>query len=188
MFSMASMTTETASFSSLPRREYEYEVFLSFRGEDTHNNFTDHLYTALNQKGIKTFRDDEKHERGKPIRPELLKAIEESRFSIIILSRNYASSTWCLDELAKIVECMKQMRLTVLPVFYDADPSDVRQAGRDSLLIIPKNKKQKTGRGSFAQAFAEHEEHFKENRERVQRWRDALREVADVAGWHVQDR
>jgi hypothetical protein len=83
---------------------------------------------------------------------------------------------------------MKQMRLTVLPVFYDADPSDVRQAGRDSLLIIPKNKKQKTGRGSFAQAFAEHEEHFKENRERVQRWRDALREVADVAGWHVQDR
>jgi hypothetical protein len=188
MFPMASMTTETASSSSLSQREYKYEVFLSFSGKDTRKTFTDHLYAALDRKGIKTFRDDEELERGKPIRPELLKAIEESRFAVIILSRNYASSTWCLDELAKIVECMKQMRLTVLPVFYDADPSDVRQAGRDSLLIIPKNKKQKTGRGSFAQAFAEHEEHFKENRERVQRWRDALREVADVAGWHVQDR
>jgi hypothetical protein len=173
MFPVASITsTETSSSSSLPRPKYEYDVFLSFRGEDTRNNFTDHLYAALDRKGIKTFRDDEELERGKPIRPELLTAIEESRFAVIILSRNYASSTWCLDELAKIVECMKQTRLTVLPVFYDVDPSDVR----------------KPRTGSFEEAFAEHEERFKENRERVQRWIDALREVADVSGWHLQDR
>ncbi|KAL0000695.1 hypothetical protein SO802_014476 [Lithocarpus litseifolius] len=41
--------------------------------------FTDHLYAALQQKGILTFRDDEELERGKSISPELLKAIEESR-------------------------------------------------------------------------------------------------------------
>jgi hypothetical protein len=64
------------------------------------------------------------------------------------------------------------MRLTVLPVFYDVDPSDVRN---------PRKR-------SFAQAFAEHEERFKENRERVQRWIDALIEVADASGWHVKDR
>ncbi|XP_062172360.1 disease resistance protein RUN1-like [Alnus glutinosa] len=189
MFPMASMTSETASSSSsssssLPQREYQYDVFLSFRGEDTRNNFTSHLYAALDKKGIKTFRDNDELERGRPIRPDLLIAIEESRFSIIILSRNYASSTWCLDELAKIVECMKQTRLTVFPVFYDVDPSDVRQAGRGSLLVHQKMK-QKTGTGSFAQAFAEHS---KENRERVQRWRDALIEVADASGWHVKDR
>jgi hypothetical protein len=169
MFPMASMISiETASSSSLPRPKYEYDVFLSFRGKDTRNNFMDHLYAALDRKGIKTFRDDEELERGKSIRPELLKAIEESRFAITILSRNYASSTWCLDELAKIVECMKQTRLTVLPVFYYVNPSYVRQAGR----------------GSFEKAF----ERFKENKERVQRWIDALREVADVSGWHLQDR
>jgi len=184
MFPMASMTSETASSSSLPQREYQYDVFLSFRGEDTRNNFTSHLYAALDKKGIKTFRDNDELERGRPIRPDLLKAIEESRFSIIVLSRNYASSTWCLDELAKIVECMKQTRLTVFPVFYDVDPSDVRQAGWGSLLVHQK-KKQKTGTGSFAQAFAEHS---KENRERVQGWRDALIEVADASGWHVKDR
>jgi hypothetical protein len=177
MFLMASMTTETASSSSsssssLPQREYQYNVFLSFRGEDTRNNFTDHLYVALDKKGIKTFRDNDKLERGRHIRPDLLKAIEKSRFAVIILSRNYATSTWCLDELAKIVECMKQTRLTILPVFYDVDPSDVR----------------KPRTGSFEQAFAEHEERFKENRERVQRWIDALREVADLSGWHIQDR
>jgi hypothetical protein len=188
MFLMASMTTETASSSSsLPQREYQYDVFLSFRGEDTRKTFTDHLYAALDRKEIRTFRDNEKLERGKSIRPELLKAIEESRFAVIILSRNYASSTWCLDELEKIVECMKQTRLTILPVFYDVNPSDVRQAGRESLLIN-KKKKKKVERGSFAQAFAEHEEHFKENRERVQRWRDALTEVAGISGWHIWDR
>ena len=115
-------------------------VFLSFCGVDTRKNFTDHLYTALKQKGIITFRDDEKLEWGKYISPELLKAIEESKYAIIVLSTNYAFSRWCLIELAKIVECMKKIKLTVLPVFYHVDPSDIRNQ-RDTL----------------AEAFAKHE-------------------------------
>uniref|UniRef100_A0A2N9GFH7 TIR domain-containing protein n=1 Tax=Fagus sylvatica TaxID=28930 RepID=A0A2N9GFH7_FAGSY len=171
---MASMSIERASSSSpsssdTPR--WTYDVFLSFRGEDTRNNFTDHLFDALKRKGIFTFRDDEKLERGKSISPELEKAIEESRFAIVIFSRNYASSTWCLEELAKIVRCMKVKGMTVLPIFYNVDPSDVR--------------KQK---GTFAQAFVEHEERFKENMKIVQTWRDALIEVANLSGWDLKDR
>ena len=75
------------------------DVFLSFRGEDTRNSFIGQLHTALKKKGVVTFRDDENLERGKSILVELFKAIEKSRFAIVILSRNYASSTWCLDEL-----------------------------------------------------------------------------------------
>jgi hypothetical protein len=59
--------------------------------------------------------DDRELERGKTIEPALWKAIEESRFSVIIFSRDYASSPWCLDELVKIVQCMKEMGHTVLP-------------------------------------------------------------------------
>ncbi|XP_008222689.1 PREDICTED: TMV resistance protein N-like [Prunus mume] len=55
-----------------------YEVFLSFKGEDTRKSFTGHLYAALNRKGIYTSMDDEELERGKSISPELLKAIDES--------------------------------------------------------------------------------------------------------------
>ena len=138
---------------------------------DTRKGFTDHLYAALQRKGIITFKDEEKLKRGRPISSELLKAIEESRFAIVIFSRNYASSTWCLDELTKIVRCMKEMRMTVYPVFYDVDPSDVRKQI-----------------GTFEKTFVEHEECFKENIEKVETWRGALREVADISGWHLQDR
>ena len=168
---MASMRNQGALSSSTSSRQWVYDVFLSFRGKDTRNNFTDHLYTALKQKGVFTFRDNEGLERGKFISPELLKAIEESKFAIVILSRNYASSTWCLNELAKIVECMKQMKMIVLPIFYDVDPSDVRKQ-----------------MGTFAQAFAKHGKRFKKNIKKVQTWRDALREVANLSGWHLQNR
>ncbi|KAL4595227.1 hypothetical protein ACB092_12G076200 [Castanea dentata] len=84
-------STSSPSSSSTPR--WKYKVFLSFRGEDTLRGFSDHLYAAMQQKDILTFRDDEELKRGKSISPELLKAIEESRFAIVIFSRNYASLT-----------------------------------------------------------------------------------------------
>ena len=87
------MDAKNPSSSSSSSRKWKYDVFLSFRGEDTRKNFTDHLYATLKQKGIITFRDDKNLKRGESISPELLKAIEESMFAIVILSKNYASST-----------------------------------------------------------------------------------------------
>ena len=156
--------------SSSSTHQWKYEVFLSFRGEDTRNNFTDHLYDALDRRGIITFRDEEGLKRGKSI-SNLFKAIEESQFAIIILSKNYASSKWCLDELAKIVKCSKETGLIILPVFYDVDPSDVRNQT-----------------GTFKQAFIDHQKCFEDNIEKVETWRAALREVAGISGWHLQNR
>ncbi|XP_016650528.1 PREDICTED: TMV resistance protein N-like [Prunus mume] len=160
----------SSSSSSPPTHPWTYDVFLSFRGEDTRTNFTDFLYTSLIQKGIFTFRDDEELERGKPIAPKLSKAIEASRYVIVILSRNYVNSTWCLDELVKAVECMNLMGQTILPVFYHVDPSEVRKQKAD-----------------FGEAFSKHEEAFKDNEQNVQRWRDALNQVSNLSGWHLHD-
>ena len=82
---------------------WKYDVFLSFRGEDTRYAFTDHLCKALSAKGIETFMDDQIR-RGALINPTILTTIEKSRHAIIVLSENYASSKWCLDELVKILQ------------------------------------------------------------------------------------
>ncbi|KAM7473445.1 hypothetical protein LguiB_020688 [Lonicera macranthoides] len=104
----------------------KYDVFLSFRGEDTRKTFIDHLYSALVRSGIYTFKDDERLKTGESISPALLKAIEESSFAVVVFSKNYASSRWCLDELVKIMECSNKSPKgqTVIPIFYDVKPSD----------------------------------------------------------------
>ncbi|KAL6184833.1 hypothetical protein ACLB2K_046233 [Fragaria x ananassa] len=162
----------SSSSSSSPRSgKLTYDVFLSFRGEDTRKNFTDHLYTALLQKGIHTFRDDEELVRGESIAPNLLKAIEESRYVIVVFSPNYADSAWCLDEVAKVADCMKEMGTKVLPVFYHVDPSEVRR---------------QTGE-HFGKAFEKHQKRYKKDPIKVQRWKDSLFQVGNLSGWHLQD-
>lgn len=165
----SSSTTSPYSSSSTPRLS-TYHVFLSFRGEDTRRGFTDHLCAALERKGITTFRDDKYLERGQVISQELLKAIQESMFAITILSPDYASSTWCLDELEKIMECNSNRDLEVLPVFYGVIPSDVRHK-----------------RGSYEEAFRKHQEKFGQHSDKVEKWRDALTQVASHSGWDSKD-
>ncbi|XP_050266657.1 TMV resistance protein N-like [Quercus robur] len=165
---MASSSSSFPSSSVSSTSKWTYDVFLSFSGEDTRNTASDFIYYALEEKGIKTFKDDRNLERGKTIEPELLKAIKESKFAVVILSKNYAASTWCLDELVEIIDREKKMEMTVLPVFYNVDPSDVRKQI-----------------GTLAHAFVKHEKQFKE---KVETWKGALSHVANIAGYHVQNR
>ncbi|KAL4634358.1 hypothetical protein ACB092_04G194000 [Castanea dentata] len=161
---MAILTNKRASSSSITH-QYKYDVFLSFRGEDTRMDFTSHLNGILKLKGIHTFIDDELP-RGEEISTELLEAIRSSRSSIIVFSKNYASSRWCLDELVEILECKENGQM-VLPVFYKVDPSEVR------------NQK-----GKFGEALAKHEVN---NIKKVQRWREALNKVGSISGLTYKD-
>lgn len=89
---------------------HEYDIFLSFRGVDTRNGFTDHLNAALLRVGLRTFRDNNELERGESLNPQLEKAIKSSAASIIVLSPNYASSGWCLDEVEMILERKRNLQ------------------------------------------------------------------------------
>lgn len=148
----------------------KYKVFLSFRGEDTRNTFTSHLHTALCGKSIETYIDD-RLETGDEIAPALLEAIEKSKLSVIIFSKDYASSKWCLAELVHILLCKERYGHFVLPIFYDINPSHVRKP-----------------QGSYADTFAQHEEHFKDNFQKVHKWRAALMQAANLSGFDDSNR
>ncbi|KAM3012958.1 hypothetical protein FF2_025880 [Malus domestica] len=173
------MAAQGASSSSSSSKLWKYDVFLSFRGEDTRKGFTGHLRTALEEKGYKTFIDEDDLKRGEEIKPELLRAIEESRISIIVFSKRYADSSWCLNELVKIMECRSKLEQHVLPIFYDVEASDIRKQ-----------------EGSLAPMFQKHEENIckeedgkkgEAKRERVKQWREALTEAANLSGYDLKN-
>ena len=160
--------SSSSSSNSIITHRCTYDVFLSFRGKDTRYNFTGDLDNALHKKGINTtfidVDDDElETKRDEELSETLVKAIEGSRTSVVVLSRNYASSTRCLDQLVKILECKQTKGQVVLPVFWKVDPSDVRHQ-----------------RKSFAKALAQLEDNTK-----MQSWKTALKNVANLSGWHI---
>ncbi|CAN1333591.1 Disease resistance protein L6, partial [Linum perenne] len=169
MVDQSSITPDSADpSSSLSFPSVEYEVFLSFRGPDTRHQITDILYRFLIHIKIHTFKDDDELRKGEGIWSNLVKAIDQSKIYIPIISKSYAHSKWCLKELAEIVECQKRdNRRIILPIFYMVDPRDVRNQT-----------------GPYQDAFKKHVKSFDEKT--IQSWKNAVNVVGTLKGWHVR--
>ncbi|CAH1438410.1 unnamed protein product [Lactuca virosa] len=163
--------TLTFTKSSWKTPQWKYDVYLNSIHEDPDRHgktFTDHLYTALAGDDIHTFRADGFDQL--PPSVNNLEAIEGSNISIVIFSKEYASSRSCLDKLVKIMDCKKSIGQLVLPVFHHVDPSDVHKQS-----------------GSFEAAFISHEHEECFDPEKIKQWRVALTEAGNLAGWDIQD-
>ncbi|XVE72252.1 hypothetical protein DITRI_Ditri11bG0024800 [Diplodiscus trichospermus] len=154
-----------ASSSSSSSPQKKYHVFLSFRGEDTRHNFTSHLLEALKDSGIQVFFDDTELKMGEEISPALLEAIIASKISVVVFSKDYASSRSCLSELSQIMDCKRTKGQIVLPIFYHVNPSDVRNHG-----------------GSFKKSF---NEHLISRPDKTKKWKAAFTEVGELKGQHI---
>ena len=113
---------------------------------------------------IDYFVDDQKLEKGSKISSTLPSAINKSEISLVIFSKDYADSKWCLEELEQIIHCMKNHNQIVIPAFYKVDPSAVRHQ-----------------KGSYKNAFDKHCKRFDEHR--LQKWKTALKETCDLSGF-----
>ncbi|XP_042965862.1 disease resistance protein RUN1-like [Carya illinoinensis] len=69
-----------------------------------------------------------------------------------------------------IIDCRKTKQQTILPVFYDIDPTEVRHQSK-----------------SFGEAWAKLKDKIKDET-KVQRWKSAITEVAELAGFTLGDR
>ena len=74
----------------------------------------------------------------------------------------------CALPISKIVECKKNSQL-MIPVFYKVNPSEIRKQN-----------------GKFGDALAKHEKNM--DNKKVQRWRNALQEAANISGRHYNNR
>lgn len=147
-----------------------YDVFLSFRGEDSRAKFMSHLYSSLQNAGVHAFRDNDEIPRGDHISISLLRAIGQSRISIIILSSNYANSRWCMLELVKIMEIGRTRGMVVMPVFYDVDPSEVRHQT-----------------GQFGEVFEDLIKTISVDESTKNNWRRDLIDIGGIAGFVLRD-
>ncbi|CAN6938351.1 unnamed protein product, partial [Brassica oleracea] len=157
---MTSLSTCTSS----PTKVWNYDVFISFRGDDTRDSISSHLYKALDAEGIRTFLDDRELEPGDKISGSLVDAIQTSRFAVVVLSENYATSNWCLEELRQIMDLSSENQITVVPIFYKVEPADVRYQ-----------------KGSFEAAFTKKRY---TDPEQILKWKGALTQVGNLSGKH----
>ena len=67
----------------------------------------------------------------------------------------------------EILVCKRTKNQRVVPIFYNVDPSHIRNQT-----------------GSFGEALAKHEKNEKIKKEKVQKWREALNQVANLSGFH----
>ncbi|KAJ9558775.1 hypothetical protein OSB04_013389 [Centaurea solstitialis] len=155
-------------------------VIIFMTGIDTRLNFTDHLHQALVGANIATFLDDEEIETGKHLKPELESAIKASRASIIVLSQNYASSTWCLDELVLILDQMRTSGHIVVPIFYHVEPTNVRKQQSSFGIAMEKHRQR-------MEAETNVEERVKLG-EKMDKWKKALVQVANLKGMDSKGR
>ena len=163
---MPSSSSSSSHAATVPMKKYD--AFISFRGDDTRSGFTSHFHAALCRSKIHTYIDY-RIEKGDEVWAELVKAIKESSMFLVVFSENYASSTWCLNELVQIMECSNKNEddnvVVVIPIFYHVDPSHVRKQI-----------------GSYGTALAEHKKQG--NDHEMQKWKNALFEAANLSGFH----
>ncbi|XP_039165865.1 disease resistance protein RUN1-like [Eucalyptus grandis] len=168
----ADSRTASSSGSDCPKG-FNYDVFLSFRGPDTRDGFADRLHESLTYSGFRGFMDDKEIRQDEEIGWKILQAIEDSKICIPIFSTRYASSRWCLRELAHMMECAYSDSSggptghEMLPIFYNVEPSDLKLETK-----------------LYGDALRKHEK--EQGRHVVKPWKEALREVAKIKGWKVK--
>ncbi|XP_020232052.1 putative disease resistance protein At4g11170 [Cajanus cajan] len=141
----------------------KYDVFISFRGEDVRHNFVSYLRSALRGANIKAYADDANLQKGDEVWPSLSQAIHDSHLAIVVFSKKYADSKWCLIELVEILHCRKTEGLKPALVLGDKvkDNDHVIQEWKAALSIGDKF---------------------------IQEWKAALTEAANICGWDSRTR
>eukprot|EP00253_Pinus_taeda_P013145 PITA_13145 len=170
--------SEMAQPSSSAAANSDHDVFINLCGPDAKKNFGSHLYRSLLSHGLRVFLDQRELRRGDDFSVQIEHAIRSASVHVAIFSRRYADSPLCLDELVQMLDT----KAPIIPVFYHhVKPDELRGT---------RGKKQRT----YAEALdelARETDHdgqtLRHSTSKIQKWRDALREVAKRSGFELEE-
>ncbi|GLJ08049.1 hypothetical protein SUGI_0080420 [Cryptomeria japonica] len=122
------------------------------------------MYHNLQNKGFKVFLDQKSLQGGDYIPGVIRHAICRASVHLLIFSRNYVESEWCLDEL----NLMFRNGAPIVPVFWEIRPSNVRMEG---------------DKGVYAKDFKTHKRAGKFGARSLEKWKTALRWASLLEGF-----
>ncbi len=111
---LSSLSSQTLSSSSTYKPGWNHDVFLSFRASPI--TFTRPWYRpeSTPSKTTKSLQEGRKS----PLNCSNRFRNKDNPL-IVVFSKGYASSHWCLNELVHILHCKNTKGHIVLPIFYD---------------------------------------------------------------------
>jgi len=152
-----------SSSSKLPR---QYDVLINCDGEEIGRKFVSHLDSVLSTVGLTTLLHYDNAVKSTHIQQPILNLC---RIVIVVFTKTYSESAWCLHQLQQIIEWHQTYCRHVLPVYYEIQPSDVR---------LQKGDFGKAFKATAQRIFSEQElEHG------MSRWSHALTKAANFFGW-----
>jgi hypothetical protein len=168
---MASSSTSTSHGNN---DNYVFDVFINHRGPDVKQSLATDLYNSLCKRDLRVFLDQRELQEGEYITPQIDSAVRTASVHIAIFSPGYAYSKWCLDELVLMVETMSKSKSTIIPVFYGVEPADLR-------WTQSKNEDR-----VYARALCNLEKKRRHDSSAIEKWRNALSQVADIKGFDLK--
>ena len=99
---------------------YEYDVFVSHASEDK-ESFVNDFVNELQNLNIKTWYDTNQIQWGDSLRKEIDEGLKKSRYSVVILSKNYIREDkyWTKAELDGLFQLDSVYEKRILPIWHD---------------------------------------------------------------------
>ncbi|KAH7430963.1 hypothetical protein KP509_08G022600 [Ceratopteris richardii] len=126
-----------------------YDVFICHWHKDTQRNVVSVLRGMLLCKSITPFVGGYgKDDVGSALDSDIIQAIKNSRVHVIFLSPKFVCSKRCLEEVFHIMEIQRTSdashKPTVVPIFYDTEPSTVRYQIEGNAYYLDEAQKSST--------------------------------------------
>lgn len=104
---------------------YHHDVFVSYASEDA--AIAVKLAEKLRTSGLDVWIDETRLKIGDSITQEIGKALQRSRFGVLVLSRYYLSKPWPVEELKMLFQLqLSSGQRIILPLWHDIEKEEVK--------------------------------------------------------------